>query len=51
MCDIYSRACIVLVYLGSSGDDSDLAMTSIESLRDGLKGILDQITTNPCSLS
>jgi hypothetical protein len=43
MCEIYSRACIVLVYLGSSKDDSDFAMTSIENLRDRLKAIPDQI--------
>ena len=43
MCDIYSRACTVLVYLGSSKDDSDFAMTSIENLRDRLKAIPDQL--------
>jgi hypothetical protein len=43
MYDIYSRACIVLVYLGNFEDDSDFAMTSIESLRDRLKAIPDQI--------
>ena len=43
MYDIYSRACIVLVYLGSSKDNSDFAMTSIENLRDRLKAIPDQL--------
>jgi hypothetical protein len=28
MCDIYSKASLVLVYLGNAQDDSDLAMTS-----------------------
>jgi hypothetical protein len=45
MCDIYSGASIVLVYLGSSKDDSDLAMTLIESLKDRLKAIPDQMIT------
>jgi hypothetical protein len=42
MYEIYSKACIVLVYLGSSKDESDFAMTSIENLRDRLKAIPDQ---------
>jgi hypothetical protein len=32
MSDVYSKASLVLVYLGSAGDDSDLAMTSAAGL-------------------
>ena len=38
MCDMYSKALPVFVYLGSAQQDSDLAMTSVAGLRAGDKG-------------